>query len=106
MKRYIRSNETDDWLRDYLSSKKYRVDGGDKSFKTDDPKEALTRWFQYSAKYPMDCAILVTSREDGVALLKTATPQLVEKLATLYDCPYKIDYLLDGIQEGINNGCK
>ena len=110
MKRYIRSNEPvdeaeADWS-EYLFTKTYIVNGGEKSFKTDDPKEAITRWFQYSAKYPLDCAIFVTNRKDGVALLKAATPELIEKLASTYKCPYKVSYLLDSIQKSIDNGCR
>ena len=104
MKRYIRFSEDDGW--NTAGNYKFRVSGGDHSFKTDDPQRAIVKWFQYQEQYPQDCAIFVTTKVDGVELLKAATPQFIEQLHSAYHCPYKLDYMLMSIQKNIENGCK
>lgn len=103
MKRYIRSSEDDGWAFD--TNYVYRVAGGDRSFKTDDPQRAIIKWFQYQADSPQDCAIFVKTRADGVELLEAATPQLVTELITTYRCPYKKEYMLDSIERNLANRC-
>lgn len=76
----------------------------DMSVKTDDIKLAIETWFNYGKKYPLCANIQCATNEDAKQLLLYANANL-DYVRSLYDkgCPYKWDWILNGIQQGIKS---
>lgn len=107
MKRYIRSSDVDDYDEyDPYQGHMYYVSYGYNHKYTDNPKQAITIWFQQAKKNPMDCAIMAKWRKGAVDIVNTATPELLTTLYEKYDCPYKLEYLIEGAEKQRQNGCK
>ncbi len=105
MKRYIRSNEIDEW--NPFSGGRYRISGGyDDMEVTDDPKKAIKTWFRFNKKDPTNVAIFTDTKSNALDLLEVATPEYLTKLHDQFGCPYKLDYLINEVQNKIDDGCK
>lgn len=74
------------------------------SVKTNEPKEAIEKWFDFGRKYPMCANIQCATNEDAKQLLLYANENQ-EYVRSMYDkgCPYKWDWILNGIQQGIKS---
>ena len=75
------------------------------SFKCDDPKSAITHWYQYQVKYPMDVQIMCPTRALALDLINAATPKLLTSLDDKFGCPYKLDYMIDEVAKAKEKGC-
>ena len=109
MKRWIHASyevdeSWDEW--DPFRGKTYYIGGGDESRQESSPVAAITQWYKFNKKYPMDCYISCKKRDDAIALVKAATPGLLTELTEKYGSPYKLEYMIDEAAKKVADGCK
>lgn len=94
----IRVIESDD----YSPKSKYSVLYGDYGFEeVDNPSRAISMWFQKEKANRGDAAIIAYKKDDAKSLIQWAynNKEKIKELHSKYDCPYKLDYLLDSIDK-------
>ena len=87
----------------------YLVSGGpysDITFLCDDPKSAITHWYKYQKKYPMDVSISCPTKELAMKLVKSGTAKLLTELNDRFGCPYNLDYMIEECKKKIADNCK
>lgn len=67
----------------------------------DDPSRAIQLWFQKEKTNPSDVAIIAYKKEKAKALIQWAfnNKDKIKEWHTKYNCPYKLDYILDSIDK-------
>lgn len=103
----IRIIESDEY--DYTPKSKYSVLFGDYGFEeVDNPGRAISMWFQKEKTNRGDAAIIAYKKEDAKALIQWAynNKDKISELHSKYDCPYKLDYILDSIDNHSNDDYK
>ena len=76
------------------------------SVKTNEPKEAIEKWFDFGRKYPMCANVQCATKEDAKKIL-LYVKEHEEDVKELYDkgCPYKWEWFLNGVEKGIRTEC-
>lgn len=72
------------------------------SYEFSDPEKAIKRWFELGAKMPLCVGITAKTQEDAKALIECASKMDIKSLSEEYRCPYKLEYLLKGIERGLS----
>lgn len=72
-----------------------------KTVYTSDPKKAIETWFKLQKDYPISVSIDASSKEDALLLLQSASSDFIEVLYSKYRCPYKKEFLINEIANGI-----
>lgn len=77
------------------------------SFSTEYPEVAIKKWFEMEEKYPMDCAIYAYNKNDAIELVNFAASNQswFKKLYDRYNCPYKWDWMINGVLQSAERGC-
>ena len=110
--RYIKSSdEVDDVWESYdpFHGHTYRVTGGyDDTKYTNYPKNAIEYWFKLQKKNPSDVAIMCKRKEDAQQLVEWAANNIkyLYQLNEKWPTPYKIDYIVKGVEDKAADGCK
>lgn len=70
-----------------------------------DPAKAIEQWFKLNKTHRTEVAIMPASKSEGTKLLKWASEHndLIKKWASQYNCPYKVDFLLNSINSKASN---
>jgi hypothetical protein len=71
---------------------------------TDDPKKAIEMWFRVGQKFPSCTDLMTKTKADACVLLREATPEYLTELYSQYKCPYKLEYLISSVQQGLSRG--
>ena len=68
---------------------------------TDDPELAIIKWLRLSKNSPMSISIDTNKNAHAQELLQWVVDneEKFRKLCTEYNCPYKIDYMIDGCKK-------
>lgn len=76
--------------------------------RTDTPKTAIVAWFEAQAENPSCVAINAISIEAAQLLIDYAhcRKDIIEELHSKYKNPYKLEFLLEAIDNKHNDGCK
>ena len=103
----IATSEYDEWSP--YHNHNYLVSAGpygDVTMLCDDPKRAITHWFKYQKKYPLDVSISCPTRDLAIKLVEAGKPKLLTELFNRFDCPYKLEYMIDECKKKAADGCK
>lgn len=73
------------------------------AYEFSDPKKAIEQWFILGVKNPMCVGIFCKTHEVALELLRCASEMDIVALAKEYKCPYKAEYLIDGINRGLDS---
>lgn len=97
-----------DYVGDYDEELAEYVSKGSTERNFDDPGKAVEAWFKLEQKHRGDVAIMCEKRDDAVRLLDWCdrNRDFIEDWHSKYDCPYKLEWILDGIDKNLDNGCK
>lgn len=95
----------DDDEFDPYNGRRYRVDCGTAIKYTDSPKLALRTWAKFSSDNPGDCAIMTKYKDDAILLCEAAKPQYLQMLWDTYNPGYKLDWILDIVNQQLANNC-
>lgn len=93
----------DDTVWDPYNGFKYKVVCGYDSSNTNNPKDAIRRWFIGQKKNPMDCAIMARYKSDALDLASLVTMELLEEMNDKYPQGYKLDWLFDCAQRFVRS---
>ena len=71
-----------------------------------DPEKAILRWCRYSRKYPTCVSIQPEAQEGGKILLRWASDNIekVREYLTENKSPYRIDWMIEEIQQQARDG--
>lgn len=97
-----------DYVGDYDEELAEYVSKGSTERNFDDPGKAVEAWFKLEQKHRGDVAIMCEKRDDAVRLLDWCdrNRDFIEDWHSKYNCPYKLEWILDGIDKNLDNGCK
>lgn len=73
---------------------------------TDDPKEAIERWFRFEKRSPLFSCINIGSREAALKLVEAADDELLDQLYEKYKPVYKLSSIKEMVQKQRENGCR
>ena len=71
---------------------------------TDDPRKALEAWFRLCKKFPMCTDICTTTKAYERELLEAATAEYLTELYEKYPIGYKLEYLINSVQDALTRG--
>ena len=106
MKIYIKSSEDEYEEYDPFNGHTYRVSCGYDTKFAETPRSALRYWFKGQQNNPGDCMIMSKTRDDAIKLVKAATEDVLTTLYDQYECPYKLEYLIEESKKKVQDGCK